>query len=99
MPDEDGTLNVEVTFGGTWMKRGHTSHIGAADVMEVHTGFVLDYEVLFNFYHFYARNKNISTEEQERRVKCCHNNFNGKSGAMEIEFGLSMWQRSKERCF
>ena len=73
LPDEDSIPNVEVSFDGTWMKRGHTSHIGAAAViMDVHTGFVLEYEVLSNFFHFSVRHKNISTEEHERHVEYCH---------------------------
>ena len=36
LPDEDDILNVEIPFDGTWMKRGHTSHTGAAAIMEVH---------------------------------------------------------------
>jgi hypothetical protein len=41
--DSDGILNIEVSFDGTWMKRGNTSHFGTAAVIEVHTGFIVDY--------------------------------------------------------
>lgn len=40
---------VDVTFDGTWHKRGRTSHHGVGIVMEIDTGLVLDYQLLSNF--------------------------------------------------
>ncbi|KAK8372140.1 hypothetical protein O3P69_018901 [Scylla paramamosain] len=37
-PDEDGILDVEVSYDGTWMTRGHKSHIGIGFVLDVYTG-------------------------------------------------------------
>ena len=34
MPGEDGILDVEVSFDGSWQKRGHKSHIGVGAVIE-----------------------------------------------------------------
>lgn len=45
---EDGVVDVDVTFDGTWMTRGHRSHIGIAFVLEADTRQVLDFEVLCN---------------------------------------------------
>lgn len=47
--DSDGILNVDVSFDGTWLTRGHKSHIGASFVMDISTGLVIDSEVLSNF--------------------------------------------------
>lgn len=41
--------NIAVSFDGSWHTRGHTSHIGVATVIEVFSGYVLDYVVLSNF--------------------------------------------------
>ncbi|MPC36293.1 hypothetical protein E2C01_029747 [Portunus trituberculatus] len=42
-PDEDGILDVEVSYDGTWMIRGHKSHIGIGFVTDVYTGIMLDF--------------------------------------------------------
>ncbi|KAH9381817.1 hypothetical protein HPB48_016341 [Haemaphysalis longicornis] len=41
--------NIAVCFDGTWMTRGHLSHIGVGTVIELFSGYVLDYIVLSNF--------------------------------------------------
>ncbi len=46
---ENDTLDIAVSFDGTWAKRGHTSLFGVVYVISVDTGEVLDYEVLSNF--------------------------------------------------
>lgn len=48
-PGEDRILNVDVTFDGSWLTRGHKSHIGVVADIECETGFLLDFEVLSNF--------------------------------------------------
>ena len=49
--DEEGILNIAVSFDRTWMKRGHMSKIGCAFVTETHTGIVVDYVVLSSYCH------------------------------------------------
>ena len=34
VPDENGILNVDISFDGTWMKRGHVSNVGMGVVIE-----------------------------------------------------------------
>lgn len=55
VPDENGILNIEVSYDGSWLTRGHTSHIGMGFVVEIYTGFVLDMEVLSNYCQQCAR--------------------------------------------
>ncbi|KAH7978906.1 hypothetical protein HPB49_007288 [Dermacentor silvarum] len=45
------TKNVTVVYDGTWMTRGHASHIGVGTVIEFYTGLVLDCVVLSNYCH------------------------------------------------
>lgn len=45
-PSDDGILEVEVSFDGTWLTRGYKSRVGVGAVIDVHSGFVLDVEVL-----------------------------------------------------
>lgn len=47
--DSDGVLNIDVSFDGTWLTRGHKSHIGATFVIDISSGLALEFEVLSNF--------------------------------------------------
>jgi hypothetical protein len=47
--DDAELVNLAVSFDGTWMTRGHRSHIGVGFVIDCVTGFVVDFEVLSNF--------------------------------------------------
>ena len=38
-------FNTKVSFDGTWMKRGHSSHVGLQPVVLHDTGCVIDYNV------------------------------------------------------
>ena len=40
--------DIAVSFDGSWMTRGHKSHIGVGFVIDCETGFILDYQVLSN---------------------------------------------------
>ncbi|KAH9360362.1 hypothetical protein HPB48_003557 [Haemaphysalis longicornis] len=41
--------NISVTYDGSWMTRGHSSHIGVGVVIEPFTGLFLDFVTLSNF--------------------------------------------------
>ena len=55
MPDENAILDIDVSFDGSWMKRGHTSHCGVGAVIEANTGFVVDFYVVSNHCHKCSR--------------------------------------------
>ncbi|GFV57006.1 uncharacterized protein TNCV_1678871 [Trichonephila clavipes] len=38
--------DIDVTFDGTWLTRGHSSQIGVGCVIDLLTGFVMDFEVM-----------------------------------------------------
>ena len=96
---DDGILEVDVTYDGTWMTRGHKSHIGVSFVMDSETGAVLDFEVLSNFCQMcHVKQKALSSEEfadWKKEHTSCTKNFAGKSGAMETEAAVRMWSRSE----
>ena len=48
-PDSNGLLDIDVSFDGSWLTRGHTSHIGLRAVIDVHTGFVIDFHICSNY--------------------------------------------------
>ncbi|GFU72834.1 uncharacterized protein TNCV_2782991 [Trichonephila clavipes] len=39
-------VDIRVSYDGSWLKRGHTSNIGVRCVIDLLTGFVIDYEVM-----------------------------------------------------
>lgn len=107
VPDESGILNVDVTCDGTWLTRGHKSHIGIVVVIECETGFVLDFEVLSNFCvvctqlnNKYRKGK-ITKQTYETRKAAheakCTETFSGKSGGMEAQGAKILWERSIEK--
>ncbi|GFV63761.1 uncharacterized protein TNCV_2412141 [Trichonephila clavipes] len=41
-------VDIGVSYEGSWMTRGHTSNIGVGCVINLLTGFMIDYEVMSN---------------------------------------------------
>ena len=95
VPDENGILDVEVSFDGSWLNRGHKSHIGFGGVIEAFTGFVLDFEILSNICieckRMETKKKKQNLDEaayeslKKKHEPNCRCNFVGLSGAMEKE--------------
>ena len=48
-PDDQGILNIGVSYDGSWQKRVYSSHNGMGSVIDFLTGLPIDYEVLSNF--------------------------------------------------
>ncbi|GBM95879.1 hypothetical protein AVEN_135372-1 [Araneus ventricosus] len=38
--------DIAVSFDGTWLNRGHTSQIGVGCVIDILTGYAIDYEIM-----------------------------------------------------
>ena len=97
--DENGILDVAVSYDGTWQKRGHTSHNGAACTIDLLTGLPIDIEVLSNYCAKYSITPDdVKTQEWvENHAQACSKNFNGTSGAMEVEAAERLWTRSIEK--
>jgi len=49
--DDDGVIDMTMSYNGTWQKRGFTSHHGVSVAIEVQTRLVVNYEVLLNYCH------------------------------------------------
>jgi hypothetical protein len=97
--DPADPLSIDVSYDGTWMTRGHRSHVGAAFVIDCETGFVIDYEVISNFCEVcFKKEKSVSPPDfaaWKVTHTNCKKNFDGKSGAMETEAARRMWSRSE----
>lgn len=97
----EGLLDIDVSYDGTWMTRGHKSHIGVGFVVECNTGFVLELEVLSNYCIVCSKKKLSFTDAgfaiwKQQEHKRCTKNFEGKSGAMEKEAAVRIWGRSEQ---
>lgn len=95
----DNPGNIAVSFDGSWMTRGHSSHIGVAAVIELFTGLVLDYVVFSNFCAGCKRGPTESDPSYEawKSSHRCQKNTEKKSGEMEVQAALVMFQRSLEK--
>lgn len=102
---EDGKLNTDLSFDGTWLTRGHKCHIGATFIMNIYSGMVEDFEILSNFCRACAiikkKKEKAQFDEWHMTVHTgkCQANFQGLSGAMESEGAVRMWQRSEGKGF
>ncbi|KAK3889502.1 hypothetical protein Pcinc_006474 [Petrolisthes cinctipes] len=96
-----GLLGIIVSYDGTWMTRGHYSHIGVGFVVEVDTGFIVDKEVISNFCQVCSnRDKKklpIIPEWKKKHEPFCNKNFTGISASMEAEAACCLWGRSTLR--
>ncbi|KAA0196218.1 hypothetical protein HAZT_HAZT005313 [Hyalella azteca] len=99
--DDDGLLDIEVSFDGTWMTRGHKSHLGIGLIVECNTGLAIDFEVISNYcQRCNAYEKRLSADEfaewKRLRHARCMKNFDGKAGAFEKEAAVRLWGRSTQ---
>ena len=99
VPDKDGILDISVSFDGTWQKRGYSSHNGVASVIDMLTGFPIDFEVLSNYCNKckIAEGLPDDPEWKEKHKANCPKNFDGTSNAMEVECAERLWKRSVEK--
>lgn len=91
--------NIAVSFDGTWLTRGHLSHICVGTVIEIFSGYVLDFQVLSNFcLGCELGPKDDDPEYSEWRVRHkCQKNTSSKPGQMEVEAAKILFGRSLEK--
>lgn len=93
--------DIAVSFDGTWLTRGHSSLIGVGCVIDILTGYVIDYEVMSKICSFCRRTKDELGEDSaefhvwyEGHKKFCDMNHSGSSSSMEMKAASVMWKRS-----
>ncbi|GFX80476.1 uncharacterized protein TNCV_2529841 [Trichonephila clavipes] len=102
-PTDVPVVDISVSFDGSWLTRGHTSLIGIACVIDILTGYVIDFEVMCKV----CRNCSVAKRELgessaeydiwfEGHRKDCDVNHYGSSTSMEMEAALILWERSQE---
>ncbi|KYN50476.1 hypothetical protein ALC57_00113 [Trachymyrmex cornetzi] len=98
--------NISVSFDGSWPTRGHRSKHGIGCVIDVETGFVIDFDIMTKFCQLcvIAASKlgeNTADYEtwQQRHVDFCQQNHSGSSAAMETSVAEIIWKRSEDYGF
>ncbi|GFX59663.1 uncharacterized protein TNCV_3754281 [Trichonephila clavipes] len=93
--------DLSVSFDGTWLTRGHTSLIGVGFVIDMLTGYVVDFEVMSKVCRHcsVAKNKLGQSSAEfsiwyEGHKSECDINHLGSSTSMEMEAALTLWKRS-----
>ncbi|GFS47980.1 uncharacterized protein TNCV_3599341 [Trichonephila clavipes] len=100
--------DIDVTFDGTWLTRGHSSQIGVGCVIDLLTGFVMDFWKLCQNAALNVNTQNLVWEKIQQNFMCGMKdiylhvlsiNHVGSSCAMEQEAALKLWQRSEDSGF
>lgn len=96
-------LNIDASYDGTWMKRGHTPLVGMGVIIEVCKRFIFDFEVMCKYCHACEmkekplKKKKITEEDFKtrwlNRKSKCSINCHGTSGGMKAEGAVRMCQR------
>ncbi|XP_077500045.1 uncharacterized protein LOC144110831 [Amblyomma americanum] len=95
----DHPANIAVSFDGTWLTRGHSSHVCVGTVIELFTGYVLDFVVLSNFClgcHCGLKEDDPEFEAWQAEHKF-QKNTSSKPGEMEVEAARILFSRSLEK--
>ena len=105
-PSLINSMTLHILIAGSWHTRGHTSSLGIGIVVDMHTGLIVDYEVLSKRCMICEKMKNkvkkkTITEEKymqwfETHKSTCNKNYDGTSGAMEEKAAVILWSRSIE---
>ncbi|GFU33887.1 uncharacterized protein TNCV_615141 [Trichonephila clavipes] len=98
--------DVDVTFDGTWLIREHPFQIGVGCVIDLLTGFVMDFEIMSKRCVECELAKSGLGENSagfhlwyEGYISPCAINHIGSSCAMEQEAALKLWQKSEDNGF
>ncbi|MBP1527417.1 MAG: hypothetical protein H9Q66_05815, partial [Spiroplasma ixodetis] len=83
----DDNRDIDAAFDGSWQKRGHNSMNGVITSTSVHTGRVIDCEILSKFCKCENRLKDVHDDN-------CAANYIGTSGGMEVEGVSRIFDRS-----
>ena len=95
------TIPLVVSYDGTWHKRGHSSHHGIGVIIEVHTGFVLDYHIISTYCQGCAngprRTSPLYAAWLKKHKDVCQKNYEGSAPSMEVAASEVLFRRSVEK--
>ncbi|KAJ4427104.1 hypothetical protein ANN_24719 [Periplaneta americana] len=95
-------LDISVSYDGSWMTRGHTSAYDVGCVIDMLTGYVIDYIVKSKYCQkctmketTLGKNSQELTSWKETHAPDFDINHYGSSGSMEMDAAVELWQRSE----
>ena len=102
--DENGIIDITVSYDGTWMTRGFKLMYGAGCVVDIITGLVLDFSVKSLYCQTCTSAKarlGADTPEFdswfEGHFGECNVNYTGNPGGMEVAMAEDLWDRPVDR--
>ncbi|CAF4884596.1 unnamed protein product [Rotaria sp. Silwood1] len=96
---QDKIIDITVSLDGTWKRRGHISNYGIVFLIDVQSGYCIDYEVMSLYCEVCQMKKPKLRNEQfdkwyKKHQKFCYKNYDGTSKSMEKEGAVRLFQRS-----
>ena len=102
IPDENGNIEIDVSYDGSWMSRGFSSQYGVGAVIDCISGLVLDISTLSKYCHkcqFAPKQEPLLSEWKSSHEHECQKNYSGSSPSMEVGNATILWKRSVEHGF
>ncbi|ROT72371.1 hypothetical protein C7M84_009244 [Penaeus vannamei] len=87
----DNIIPIEVSYDGTYAKRGFRSLHAMGYLVEVYTGYIIDMLVIGKC--------SVCPREARGMQVCPHGNYIGSSGGMEVQIAKILWGRSRDLGF
>ena len=101
--NESDTLQIAVSYDGTWSKRGFTANFGVGFVISVDTGEVLDFDFESKLcMECTTAKQDLGEDTSEFNMwfighqENCTQTHVGSSGSMECSIAKNIWKRSKD---
>jgi len=88
------SVEVGVSYDGTWSKRGFTANYGLGFIISVDSGQVLDFEFLSKVCPECDKNRDAGDEWMAEDKADCQRNHQGTSKSMEVVAAQNIWRRS-----
>ena len=90
--DEQGVLDIGVSYEGSCQKRGYSFHNGMGSVIDLLTGLPIDYEVFSNFCSKckIAAEQPPDPEWEEKHKEKYVKNLEGTAGAIKVEAAVCL---------
>ena len=102
--DESGTMDLMVSFDGSWMTRGHSSLYGIGCVVEMVTGLVIDFTILSLYCQScacavarYGGRDTDNFRAWHAQHTDCTINYTGSPNAMEKTAAEILWTSSVDK--
>lgn len=95
-------IDLGVSYDGSWPTRGFRSKVGFGSVIDLISGYVVDFDVVTKFCQCCVTTATQLGEDSpefhlwlEGHANHCSMNHTGSSGAMELTIAENIWKRSK----